>query len=111
MAKLVSMKIKKGDRDAPQPSTIATDWPLYPWGLCLTLDDDSLKKLGLDAGDLKVGSSMTLVANVEVSSISINDRMGSDGESQNVGLQITDLCLEDRGSKAADLADALYKKD
>lgn len=110
--KLVSMKIQKGDRDAPkaEPSSIATDWPAYPWGLNLNLDDDALEKLEIDASDLKVGAKMTLVALVEVSSISINDRMGSDGESQSVGLQITDLCLEDGATKAAAAAGTLYKE-
>ena len=110
MAKLVSMKVDKKDRDAKMEATIATESPAYPYGLCLTLDDDALEKLGLEADDFAVGKSMTLVANVDVTSVSSYESKGTDAR-ESVSLQITDLCLEDRGSKAADLADAMYKKD
>src|SRR5579862_6423953 len=63
MAKLVSMKIAKGDRDAKldQPSTFATEGPLYPWGMAISLDDDALEKLGWDIKDFTVGATLTLI--------------------------------------------------
>ncbi|HLX21628.1 MAG TPA: hypothetical protein VKR23_15895 [Gaiellaceae bacterium] len=111
MAKLVSMKIAKGDRDAKldQPSTFATEGPLYPWGMAISLDDDALEKLGWDIKDFTVGATLTLIAKVEVTSLSSNESQGQDAR-QNVGLQITDCCLEDGAKKAASAASALYDK-
>lgn len=109
-AKLVSMKISKADREAKTKNgSIATDAPAYPWGLGINLDDDALEKLGLDVADLKVGATMTLIAKVDVTSLSSNESKGSDAHSS-VGLQITDLCLEDGATKAASAAGALYKE-
>lgn len=49
--------------DAPMP--IATAKPTYPWGLRISLTDDDLKKLGLDAkcehGDYLVFKCMARV--------------------------------------------------
>lgn len=107
--KLVSMKIAKTDRDAKtEPSSLATDAPAYPWGLSITLDDDALEKLGLSEDDFKVGAAMTLVAKVECTSISSNETRGSD-PNKSVGLQITDLAIEDGAAKTKDAEGALYK--
>ena len=108
--KLVNMKLSKAEADAKMggPSTLATDEPLYPWGLYLNLDNGTLDKLSLDFADLKVGASMTLIAKVEVTSISSNESQGQDAN-QSAGLQITDLCLEDGAGKATAAAATLYK--
>lgn len=110
MAKLVSMKLSKTDADAKMaPSSMATDRPAYPWGLSVNLDDDCLEKLGIDIADLKVGGKMSLIAQVEVTSLSSNQSKGS-AASQSVGLQITDMCLEDGASKAKAAVETLYEK-
>lgn len=108
--KLVSMKIQKADRDAKTDTvpSLATDGPAYPWGLSLTLDNDALDKLDLDEDDFKVGATMMLVAKVEVTAISSNETRGSD-PNKSVGLQITDLCLEDDAAKTTNAEAALYK--
>lgn len=106
--KLVSVKISKAEREkwAKGPSSIATDAPLYPWGLSVTLDEDTLKKLGLKKALPEVGATLMIVAKVEVTSSSINET--TDGVNRSLGLQITDLCLEDEDG---DAAGALYGKE
>lgn len=106
--KLVSMKLSKKDADAKmEPSSVAMQGPAYPYGLSLTLDDDALEKLGLTMKDFTVGASMTLIAKVDVTAVSSSEYKGEDAR-QSISLQITALCLEDGGSKAASVATALY---
>lgn len=108
MGKLVSVKIDKATRDKlKEPSTIATDAPIYPWGLSINLDSDTLEKLEVDADDLKVGATLSLIAKVDVVSLSKNESQGST-PNQSVGLQITEMCLESAGAAAA--AVKLYKE-
>lgn len=109
MSKLVSMKITAAEREKRmEPSSVATDMPAYPWGLGVNLDNESLEKLEIDADDLKVGQTLTLIAKVEVTNLSSNESKGG-GSNQSVGLQITEMCLETKGSAAA-AADTLYAK-
>lgn len=108
MAKLVSMKMSKTDlAKRAEPSTIATDAPMYPWGLSVNLDDDSLEKLEIDVGDMKVGDYKVLIAKVEVTSLSSNESKG--GGNQSATLQIMEMCLED-GDDTARVAKSLYKE-
>ena len=89
MAKLVSMKISKAEREKMnKPMALVGDaGPAYPWGLSVNLDQDSLEKLDLDANDLKVGKTLTLIATVEVTNLSSNESKDG-GSNQSVGLQI-----------------------
>lgn len=110
MSKLVSVKISKAEATKhSEPSTLATEGPRYPWGLSINLDEDTLETLDLDIDDFKVGGTMTLIAKVEVTGVSSSETQSS-GANENVSLQITDLCLEDGASKAADATAALYKE-
>lgn len=113
--KLVSLKIAKGDRDAKDaaPSSLMTDGPAYPWGLSITLDQDVLDKLDMSIDNFKVGATMALIAKVEVTACSSEERQGSDAR-QSVGLQITHVCIEEGAGKATSAAKAgaaLYGKD
>lgn len=103
MSKLVSMKLEKKERAEYRPS-LAEDGPLYPWGLNLNLDDETIKKLGLEALP-EAGEQMLLVAKVKVTGTSSND--SADGKRQSVSLQITEMCLEDGGEKVD--AEKLYQ--
>lgn len=66
--------------------------PTYPWGLCVSLDEDTLEKLGLD-GDLPdVGDLIQFTALARVTSASQNERTTETGEKevcQRIELQIT----------------------
>ena len=109
MSNLTSLKMRAADRKNYAPSSLTggeADGPQYPYGLELMLDDDTLAKLEVDELPT-VGTVMTLIARVEVRSISSNE--GPDKQRrQSMSLQITDACLED-GAPPTDLADALYK--
>jgi hypothetical protein len=100
-ARMVNMakspeEVKKEVGDYPMPAEVSSkpSVPVYPWGLCLRLDESVLKKLGLD-GDLpEVGDIVHFCAQAKVTSVSENESEKSDGTKQrccNVELQITDL--------------------
>lgn len=105
--KLVSLKIDRSEREKRYAdAVIAPDAAEYPWGLSITLDNETLEKLGIDKLP-KVEASVTLEARAKVTSVSSNESTHS-GKSRSVSLQITHLCLES-GRKSA--ADVLYGKE
>lgn len=75
------------------------DAPKYPYGLCLYLNDETLKKLGIE-GLPVVGSTMTLEAKVIVVSIGMSQQQDGDKE-QRAELQITDMDLHGETKSAA----------
>lgn len=95
--KLVNMKIDPKEREKKYAeSTVAADAPMYPWGLQLHLDDETLDKLGITKLP-EVGKSYTLTAKCDVTSVSEND--SGDGPRRSVSLQITDLSLDFGGGE------------
>lgn len=80
----------------------------YPWGLRITLNNETLKKLGIPLP--KVGGEMLLCGKVKVLSTSTRE----DGEETNssVDLQITDIGLMDESAMPQKSAAAtLYGSD
>lgn len=69
----------------------AGDAPKYPWGLKITLDDDSLAKLGITTLPA-VGTKMQFTAVCEVCSSSSYQDQGGEAETS-LGLQITGMEL------------------
>lgn len=73
----------------PAPAKISA--PVYPYGCCISLDDEVLKKLGLD-GDLpEVGDEIHFCCEARVTSASQNECETPDGKKdvrQRVELQI-----------------------
>lgn len=104
MAKLVNVQLTAAERAEVMGGAIARA-PRYPWGLSVTLDNDTLDKLALTLPT--VGKTLTLIARVAVISVSSNQESSDGGPNRSVTLQITDLCLEDQDA-AADAAAALY---
>lgn len=76
---------------APNPG----EAPLYPWGTRLTLNDETLKKLGIALP--AVGASFVMTARVEVISARA-DKVQSGEAEIGADLQITDMGLEPEGS-------------
>lgn len=77
----------------------ASDAPRYPWGLSITLDNEALKKLGMD--DLpKVDGELELTARVTVTAVSANSTQSGE-ERKSVTLQITKMALEGEVEKAS----------
>jgi hypothetical protein len=85
----------------PEPA----DAPKYPWGLCISLDDGSLEKLGVDELP-KVDAEVTIVAKATVTSVRESQTQGGESE-RNVELQITDMQI---GGLKTDLAEQTAKK-
>jgi|SRR6185503_14721818 len=105
--KLVNMKIDKAARQETHASKSALmDAPAYPYGLEVRLDKETLEKLGLTDKLPKVGTSLTLTALVDVTSVSENESTDG-GTNCSVSLQITDLAL----ATAKDAGDELYGKE
>lgn len=86
--------------------------PLYPWGLCLRLDKDSLEKLGLDGEMPSVGEMIHLCAMAKVTSVSENETEdGNGGKATNrcIELQITHLATENEDQENAEIEDREQK--
>jgi len=91
MATLINMQQSAEEvKEQVQPSV--ADAPRYPWGLCITLNDDSLEKLGVK-GLPAVGTAVTIVAKAEVSRTSDYQTQGNESE-MSMDLQITDLQID-----------------
>ncbi|MDG9966938.1 hypothetical protein N7638_02730 [Achromobacter mucicolens] len=74
--------------------------PKYPWGLTVSLDDATLRKLGMSELP-QVGAQLRLMAVVEVCSTS--QHANQDGTDKCVSLQITQMGLEGEGPQAAEI--------
>lgn len=108
--KLTSMKLDPKEREK-KPETVLADRPVYPWGLTVNLDEESLDKLGMTELPA-VGSALYLGANVEVTSVSDSehtDEGGGTHRHRSVSLQITEMGLGDVDA-AVDAGKALYKE-
>jgi hypothetical protein len=103
MPTLINMQMSAEEaKETMEPK--AADAPKYPWGLCITLNDETLAKLGIT--DLpKVGTVITIVAKAEVSSIRDYQTQGGESEAS-MDLQITDMAV----SADSAITDALYDK-
>ncbi len=72
--------------------------PSYPWGLCISLNEDDLKKLDITADEIDVGDMVHLFAMAKVTSKSISDNESS-GPCCRIELQITHLAGEDEDTE------------
>ena len=90
----------------PQPNSRDEmyDEPMYSYGLCISLGDEELQKLGIEKLP-EAGSEMMLKAMAYVKNVS--ERKEQDGVSQNVELQICAMAIETL-DKSKDRADGLY---
>lgn len=104
---MVNMQMSKeaaAEYSGATPS--ADNAPKYPYGLCLCLNDDAMKKLGLTTLPA-VGSKMTLSAVVVVTSVGSSQQQDGDAEVR-ADLQITDMELAPK-TEGKSVADRLYK--
>lgn len=82
--------------------------PMYPWSLCIRLEDDTLEKLGLDGEMPSVGEMIHLCAMAKVTSVSENEMEDGNGGKKSrrcIELQITHLATEsedDENDRAAE---------
>ena len=91
-----SMKTSKADKPLGPADALYQSVPeQYPYGLRVTLAPETLKKLNL-AEIPEVGEMMALHAVVEVVGVNYDGTQPGDKQLR-VELQITDMCLEDKG--------------
>ena len=77
----------------------------YPWGLCINLDNETLKKLG--ASPQPVGTEVMITAKAIVKSMST--REDGEGVRHDASLQITDMGIAPAsGEKTKTAAETLY---
>lgn len=110
MPKVLAMQSMELDDEAildmPCPIPIAAkDRPRFPYGLRISLTQDELNKLELEAADCFVGGMVHLHAMARITSVS-EDQM-EDGKKCRVELQIEALCIEseDRENEEEDAAE------
>lgn len=85
---MVNMK-KSEDKSPAIEAMGEIEPPEYPCGLCITLNEDSISKLGLS--DLPgIGEKINIKAMCEVTSVSQYDSKGGKKE-RTLSLQITDM--------------------
>jgi len=90
---LTNMKRAKEKTEAYDGPSIGNEDD-YPYGLQISLDEDSLKKLGMDVADFTIGGKIDVVCQVEVTHMS--ESAGQDGDYSDVSLQITDMAMMHR---------------
>jgi hypothetical protein len=73
--------------------------PIYPYGLCISLGNDEIEKLGLDAAGCEVGAVVHLCCLAKVTSCS---KSATDqGENHRIEMQITDIACDDEEDQDA----------
>jgi hypothetical protein len=94
-----------------------TDAPAYPYGLCISLCQDELEKLGISFDDLCVGDLVHLHALAMITSKSSSERQDSE-PSERVEIQITHMAgesedeedtVEEKAMSGAKKMSKLYK--
>jgi hypothetical protein len=107
--KLVSLKMTKAEREKQyEPSKMAEDAPIYPWGLTVNLDDATIEKLG--NVPMTVGAEVMIHAYACVTSSEDRQTEG-DSHRRSVSLQIKEMALAPYDEKKSDTAGALYNGD
>lgn len=76
---------------APVAASDPGNGPKYPWGLCLDLNDEVLKKLGITELP-KVGTVFVIEAQAKVQSMNESEQLDGDKEGR-ISLQITDMSV------------------
>ena len=88
--------VKKEIGDLYPSAPAASTTSVYPYGLCLSFDDETLKKLGMSVDLPQIGEMVHFCAMAKVTSASHNEREKADGSKEQccrIELQITDMGL------------------
>lgn len=82
--------------------------PKYPYGLCISLCEEELKKLGIAEDELEVGDMLHLHSLAKVTSVSSHDNEFSSG--CRIELQICYMSGENEEDENKPVTSRLYKK-
>lgn len=72
--------------------------PKYPWGLSLSLETETLKRLGKSVTDFKVGTEVPIMVMAKVTSISMSEN-AEGGKNESVGLIAAQMDFNDAMSE------------
>lgn len=100
---MISMKMEPEVEEMPGQAEM--DEPSYPEGLCIKLEADQLKALGLTVAP-RIGTEMTITAKVYVKSAS--ETKTFEGVEPMAELQITDLEIQSSQARTDGIATMLY---
>lgn len=100
MQKLPNMIDMRRDPDEKSADSVAYNSSPYPWGLCINLGNQELKKLGLDPEDCEIGDMIHMHCLAKVTSVSCDEREGSEGPCHRIELQITHIMDEPENEDA-----------
>jgi len=98
--KLQSMKLTKQERSGEEekmPTAGKYEGPEYPYGLEISLEKESLEKLGLDIDDFTVGGEIEIICNGEITRT--NESAGKNNINSSVSIQITEMAMMARPIK------------
>ena len=90
---LISMQRTKSEKKEDTGPEVATEYerPDYPYGLEISLEEESMEKLGLDVENFSVGGKIELVCNGEITRT--HESAGKDHNNSSVSIQITDMAI------------------
>ncbi|WP_432736482.1 capsid staple protein [Maridesulfovibrio sp. FT414] len=91
--KLTDMRLKP-EKKRKEEAAIESAQDEFPWGLRITLHDESVSKLGLKPKDMKVGSTVKLEAKAFVCSAGAQPG----GKNKSIELQLVKLGIDAGGS-------------
>ena len=89
---MVSMKVTKAERKKNSPVPYDGPSESYPYGLQIRLDNETMKKLGIDLPD--VGEEVEICAMADVTEASANETNNGGGKRLSCTLQITKLRIK-----------------
>lgn len=102
MMKMVNLANIPDEDDKQGSNEISAYTPMYPYGLCICLDDEVLKKLGLGLDDFKVGSTIYITGMAGVTSASERETQDG-GLSCRVELQIQSIGVENENEEVKEV--------
>ena len=102
------MKLEPKESEKETVEAMEHERPMYPWGLCITLNNESLAILKKKYSDFEPEEEIMLKARLVVTSTSCHDMMGSEKQ-ESVSLQITEMELSQEGY-IEKRANKIYKK-
>ena len=89
-------------KDLYSPESVIDDKPEYPYGLTITLNQESIEKLGIDAKSLKIGQAFKVLAEAKIKEIREVKENG-DVQEHSIELQICEMDMaKEEEEKSAD---------
>ena len=96
---------KEEAKEQMEPS--ADNAPKYPWGLCLNLDSETMKKLGISDALPAVGTTMKIMAVGKVTSLSQHEEQDGDKGSC-MSIQLVAMDMEKAEESMSEKADKIW---